>query len=106
MITLGIILILVIFFIRLLQLFKFIGNISKVCYIYDWKCVDEDPEVKFLEILEEGYYEKCEWSAYNFMFLKGPSPIFMYFSFKPLGLESFYDKEIINKVKNKVVKCA
>jgi hypothetical protein len=105
MILLGIGLILMSFGIRLFQLLKFISNISKVCHIYDWKCVDEDPETRLLEILEEGYYEKCEWSAYNFMFLKGPSPLTMYFSFKPLGLEYFYEDDIINKVKNKVVKC-
>jgi hypothetical protein len=106
MLVLGILLMLLPFGIRLFQLLKFIKNISIVCHIYDWKCVDEDPESKLFEIAEEDYFLKSEWSAYNFMFLKGPSPIKMYFSFKPFGLEYFYDNEIINKIKNKVVKCA
>jgi len=103
--VLGVILVLISFVVRLFQLIIFVKNISKICHIYDWKCVDEDPEVHLLEILKEGYYEKCEWSAYNFMFLKGPSPIKMYFSFKPFGLEYFYEEEIINKVRNKVIGC-
>jgi len=71
--------------------------------MYDWKCVDENPEEYLLEILKENYYVTNEWSAYNFMFLKGPSPIYMYFSFKHISLDSFYPQEVINKVKNKLI---
>ena len=91
------------FIIRFILLYKFIGNISILCNMYDWKCVDENPEEYLLEILKENYYVNNEWSAYNFMFLKGPSPIYMYFSFKPINLDSFYPQEVINKVKNKLV---
>jgi hypothetical protein len=105
MIAVGIGFILLSFIIRLVLLLKFLKNISIICHMYDWKCVDENPESYMLEILKEEYYMENEWSAYNFMFLKGPSPLYMYFSFKPIDLESFYSQEVIEKVKNKVVKC-
>jgi hypothetical protein len=105
MIVVGIGFIALSFIIRLVLLLKFLKNISVICHMYDWKCVDENPESYMLEILKEEYYMKNEWSAYNFMFLKGPSPLYMYFSFKPIDLESFYSQEVIEKVKNKVIKC-
>lgn len=48
---------------------------------------------------EDGYFLTSEWSAYNFLFLKGPSPKKMYLSFKPLTLETVYNKEAIDKLK-------
>lgn len=91
------------FVIRFIQMKKFLKNISIICYMYDWKIVDEEPE-KLLEILKENYYEKAEWSAYNFLFLQGPSPFSIFFSFKVLDIYNFYEKSIVDKVKNKVVK--
>jgi hypothetical protein len=89
--------------IRLIFFIRFLKSISKVCHIYDWKLVDENPEEYLVEILKDGYYLKCDWSAYNFMFLKGPSPFRIFFSFYPLKLEYFYKIETINKIKNKVI---
>ncbi|MDG0973362.1 MAG: hypothetical protein P8O07_04315 [Crocinitomicaceae bacterium] len=91
------------FVIRFIQMKKFLKNISTICYMYDWKIVDEEPE-KLLEILKENYYVKAEWSAYNFLFLQGPSPYSIFFSFKVLDIYNFYEKSIVDKVKNKVVK--
>ena len=92
------------FIYRIFQLRKFLKNISRVCHMYDWKCVDENPEEYLLEIVHEEYYVKNEWSAYNFLFLKGPSPFQMYFSFKPFKLDNFYKKNDIEQIKNKVTK--
>jgi hypothetical protein len=89
---------------RIFQLQKFLKNISRVCHMYDWKCVDENPEEYLLEIINEKYYVGNEWSAYNFLFLKGPSPLQMYFSFKPFELDNFYKKNDIEKIKNKITK--
>jgi len=89
--------------IRAINFRKFIKNITKVCHIYDWKHVDENGEL-LLEIVKDDYWIKAEWSAYNFLYLKGPSPWKMFFSFKSLELKNFYDAKIIEKVKNKVTK--
>jgi len=98
----GFILIIFSLLIRLIQFKKFIKNISIICHMYDWKIVDEEPE-KLLQILKEDYYMDAEWSAYNFLFLKGPSPLAMFFSFKKLSVYNFYDLNLINKIKIKVV---
>lgn len=77
-------------------------NISKVCHLYDWRHVDENGEL-LLEIIKENYWINSKWSAYHFMYLKGPNPYLMFFSFKRLALENFYEQEIIQKVKQKVI---
>jgi len=91
------------FLIRAFKLRKFLKNITKVCHIYDWKHVDENGEL-LLEIIKDDYWLESKWSAYNFMYLNGPSPIRIFFSFKALELKNFYNKEIIEKVKKKVTK--
>lgn len=91
------------FLIRVVKFRKFLKSITKVCHIYDWKCVDENGDL-LLEIIEDEYWKEAEWSAYNFLYLKGPSPFKMFFSFKALELKSFYEEKIIEKVKKKVVK--
>jgi hypothetical protein len=45
------------------------------------------------------YYLTNEWSAYNFLYLKGPSPKSMFLSFKRLTIESQYNKEVIDRLK-------
>jgi hypothetical protein len=53
---------------------------------------------------ENGYYLTSEWSAYNFLFLKGPSPKQMFLSFKPLTIEYQYNKEAVDKIKKYEIK--
>jgi hypothetical protein len=103
MLLLGIVLVIFPFVIRFIQMKKFLKNISTICYMYDWKIVDEEPE-KLLEILKENYYIEAEWSAYNFLFLKGPSPFSIFFSFQVLDIYNFYERSIVDRVRNKVVK--
>lgn len=103
MYIIGISFIVVSLLIRAIKFAKFMDNITKVCHIYDWKHVDENGDL-LLEIIKDEYWLKAEWSAYNFMYLKGPSPLKMFFSFKSLELKNFYDDEIVEKVKRKVTK--
>jgi hypothetical protein len=84
--------------VRGIQVYMFIQHISKKCDIYDWRYVDEHP-MSLLEIIEDDYYVVSEWSAYNFLFLKGPSPLSMFFSFKRLTLENIYSEENVDKLK-------
>ncbi len=93
------ILILVLIIVRGLHVYFFYKRVSKVCNVYDWKYIDEygDP---LLDVLadENRYYVKAEWSAYNFLFLKGPSPLSVFFSLKPLTIESQYSCEAVEKL--------
>tara|TARA_B100001063_G_C16705390_1_gene524912 strand:- start:892 stop:1209 length:318 start_codon:yes stop_codon:yes gene_type:complete len=86
---------------RAVKFRKFMKNITKVCHIYDWKHVDDNGEL-LLEIIEENYWLTAKWSAYNFMYLRGPSPWRIFFSFKKLTLDNFYDQQVIEQVRIKV----
>lgn len=91
-------LILVLFIVRGIETYLFIKKVSKVCYQYDWKEVNNNDEL-ILDMQEKDYYLKCDWSAYNFMFLKGPSPLSMFFSIKPLTIETQYNNNVVNKLR-------
>jgi hypothetical protein len=92
-----VILLLVVVVTRLFQVYYFIKHISKICHMYDWMYVDDNVKCLF-EIMQEKYYLKSEWSAYNFLYLKGPSFTSMFFSTKPLTIEKQYSKEAISKI--------
>jgi hypothetical protein len=96
-------LILALIAVRGLETYLFIKKVSKVCHQYDWKQVNND-DMLILEIKEKDYYLTSNWSAYNFMFLKGPSPLSMFFSFKILTIENQYNNEVVEKLrKNEVI---
>ena len=84
--------------VRTFRVYYFIKRVSKLCNKYDWNFV-EDNESYVLYIMEDNYYLYSEWSAYNFLFLKGPSPIHMFFSLKPLTIEKQYNECAVNKLK-------
>lgn len=91
--------------VRYIEFSIFMKKVSKICNKYDWKYINENPECLIDKMKDEnGYYLTSEWSAYNFLFLKGPSPKQMYLSFKPLTLENVYDKEAIDKLKKYEIK--
>ena len=52
-----------------------------------------------LDMQDKDYYVTKEWSAYNFLFLKGPSPIAMFFSFKSMTIENHYNKHVVDRIK-------
>lgn len=86
--------------VRYIEFIIFMKKVSKICDKYDWKHINKNP-LCLLDRMrnENGYYLTSEWSAYNFLFLKGPSPKQMFLSFKPLTIEKQYNKEVINKLK-------
>jgi len=101
MTTFGIIVvfILIVLITRIVEYLIFIKRVSKICSDYDWKYIDDHgyPVIDVLE--DEHYYLKCEWSAYNFLFMKGPSPLEMIFGFKRLTIESQYNENSVEKLK-------
>jgi hypothetical protein len=94
----GLILLLLIILTRVIQVYLFIKQVSKICHIYDWRYVDENP-IFLIDIIKSDYFVTAEWSAYNFLFLKGPSPVSIFFSLKKLTIESIYGKESLLKLK-------
>ena len=85
---------------RGIEFYFFMKKVSKVCHTYDFKLVSKNPKY-LIDVIKNknGYYLSSEWSAYNFMYLKGPSPKKMFFSFKPLTIESQYNKYAVNRLK-------
>jgi hypothetical protein len=91
--------------VRYFEVKLFLRKVSKLCNKYDWKYINVHPECLLDKMKDEnGYYLTSEWSAYNFLFLKGPSPKQMYLSFKPLTLENVYNKEVLEKIQKYEIK--
>lgn len=85
---------------RYFEVRRFLSTVSKVCNNYDWKYINKHPMCLIEKMKnEDGYFLTSEWSAYNFLYLKGPSPKEMFMSFKRLSLETVYDKEKLNRLK-------
>jgi hypothetical protein len=87
--------------IRAIQLYKFLSKVSRLCYIYDRNFInengDENPNL-IIEFMGSNYHLTTTWSAYHWMFLKGPNPLLMFFSDDPLTLECQYGKKIIEEL--------
>ena len=84
--------------VRIIECYLFIKKVSKACNNYDWKHVETN-ELLLLEMLEkDDYYTTSDWSAYNFLYLKGPNPLTMFFSLKPITIEAQYDKLVVEKL--------
>jgi hypothetical protein len=85
---------------RIIEFIFFMKKLSKVCHKYDWKYTNKHP-MCLLDMMKnrKGYYLTNEWSAYNFLFLKGPSPMSMFLSFKKLSLEGQYNKSSVDRLK-------
>jgi hypothetical protein len=85
--------------IRFIETYRFVKKVNKLCGRYDWKFVETN-EGKLLEMLSnKDYFVNSEWSAYNFLFLKGPNPLTLFFTLKPITLEAQYNAEAIEKLK-------
>jgi hypothetical protein len=83
---------------RIVECYLFIKRVSKVCYTYDWEFVDAN-ENHLLDIIKKDYHLTNNWSAYNFLYLKGPSPLSIFFSIKPITIEKQYDKAVVDRIK-------
>lgn len=86
------------FVIRGIEVYRFIKKVSKVCQKYDWKVIDENPELLLVKMADENYHLTNGWSAYNFLFMKGPSPLSMFLNFKPLTIEAQYNEDVVNRI--------
>jgi hypothetical protein len=93
-------LVLVILVTRIIEFILFMKKVTIVCHKYDWKYVNKHP-MCLLDMMKnrKGYYMTNDWSAYNFLYLKGPSPKSMFLSFKKLTIENQYNKKIVDRLK-------
>ena len=91
-------LIMVLIGVRVLQVYLFIKKVGKVCSDYDWKHMDHNTDLLLERMKGDDFYMSREWSAYNFMFLRGPNPLLMFFSLSPLSIKGQYSKEVIAKL--------
>ena len=87
------------FTIRAIETYFFIKKVSKLCFEYDWKVINDNPELLLVKMADKNYHLTSKWSAYNFLYLNGPSPIFMFLSFKRMTIENLYNKEAVNRIK-------
>jgi len=84
--------------IRIIECYLFVRKVSKTCRAYDMKHIETN-ELLLLEMLEsKDYYTTSNWSAYNFLYLKGPNPLSLFFSLKPITIEAQYNKEVVEKL--------
>lgn len=85
---------------RIIEFMLFMKKVNKACYKYDWKYINKHP-MCLLDIIKDRrtYYFNSEWSAYNFLYLKGPSPKSMFLSFKKLTIENQYNKKVVDRLK-------
>jgi hypothetical protein len=91
--------------VRYFEFKKFILKISDICDEYDWKYIDEHPSYIVDKAKDkDNYFMYSEWSAFNFLFLKGPSPKKMFLSFRKLSLEKHYSKEVLERLEKYGVK--
>jgi hypothetical protein len=85
---------------RIIEFILFMKKVSKACHKYDWKYVNKHP-MCLLDMMKnrKGYYMTNDWSAYNFLYLKGPNPKSMFLSFKKLTIENQYNKQTVDRLK-------
>jgi len=84
--------------IRGIETYRFTKMISKLCYKYDWKIINENPELLLIKMSNKDYFMTNKWSAYNFLWLNGPSPLSMFFSVKSMTIENHYNMDIVNRL--------
>ena len=93
-------LIVLVFLFRTVQVYKFLKLVSKLCNIYDRNYMNEhsDENIQLvLDFMKKDYHLTAEWSAYQWVFFKGPNPYLMAFLFKPLTIEGQYGESTVRK---------
>lgn len=86
------------FAIRAVETYTFIKKVSNVCFKYDWKVINENPDLLLVKMGDKDYHLTSKWSAYNFLYLNGPSPIFMFLSFRRMTIKNLYNKEAVDRL--------
>ena len=84
--------------IRGIETYRFVKSISKLCYKYDWKVINENPDFLLIKMADKDYHLTSKWSAYNFLWLNGPSVLTMFFSFKSMTIENHYNKRAVERI--------
>lgn len=87
-----ILLFLILITVRFLEFMVFMKKINSLCNDFNWKLMDFRPSY-FVEAYKyngDDYRFHFDWSSHKFLFLKGLSPIKMYFQPKILIPENFY----------------
>jgi len=85
---------------RTVQVYKFLRLVSKLCNIYDRNYMNEhsDENIQLvLDFMKKDYHLTAEWSAYQWVFFKGPNPYLMVFLFRPLTIEGQYGESTVRK---------
>ena len=85
---------------RIIQTYMFLKLVSKLCNIYDRNYMNEHSDENLqvlLDYLAKDYHLTSEWSAYQWVFFKGPNPWLMPFSLKPLTIEGQYGESTVRK---------
>lgn len=86
---------------RIFQVYKFLKLVSKLCHIYDRNYMNEhgDTNIRIVfEYMKENYHLTAEWSAYKWMFFKGPNPYLIFFSIEPITIEGQYGKDAVDRL--------
>lgn len=93
--------IILILVVRIFEFVLFIKKVDQVCNAYDWKYVENPHNIKYIRDLltDSDYYVKHDWSAYNFMVMRGPSLWKIFFSLTILNIENIYGKESIERLR-------
>ena len=85
---------------RVVQTYKFLKTVSKLCRIYDRNYLNKwgDTNIQIvLDYIKEDYHLTAEWSAYQWVFFNGPNPWLMPFLMKPLTIEGQYGKSTVDR---------
>ena len=96
-------LILVVLTTRFLAWRRFMRYISKICDRYDKQCIfkaNRIPELIAKLKDPDAYFLHHDWSAYHFLFLKGPHPYPILFSFRAYKIENFYSTSVIERLRS------
>lgn len=91
------------FVFRVMEVKEFLAKTSKICHDYDWQFAQYEGLKNNDYVMEitfnRNYHLENDWSAYQFMIMNGPSPIKMFFSFKPLTIEAQYNNNVIDRLR-------
>lgn len=91
-------LIILLLVVRGIETYRFVKSVSKICYKYDWAYVNDGNDLLLLDMQDKNYFVTKKWSAYNFLWLNGPSALSMFFSFKFMTIENHYTKVVVDRI--------
>lgn len=88
---------------RAMEVKEFLTKVSKVCHDYDWQYAQyeglKDNDIVMEITFNANYHLENKWSAHQFMYMNGPSPLRMFLSIKPLTIETQYNNKVIDRLR-------